>query len=174
MGNTATQARRFAGIIVTTAIVLAASSGVGDARAAQDGATSRISFTKLPSLQVGGMERSAFYWQGSPREATTRTCLQTSGEHIPYRISASSLSGLGDFSTRDDRRAEQITYKVTWSDDELEHSLRSSDDLTDVMRANSSRNCDNHQLSIELDSGSYDAATAGTYIDTLSLFFVIE
>lgn len=136
--------------------------------------TSHIGITKVASLQVANMDTDQFYSDQSNQYMTTNTCLQTGGEPVPYRVSATSLMGKDNFQVSNADQHSQIDYNVFWSGENDTYRLSDSNDLTDVIQANAGVGCDNRTLSIEMDDRAYASANRDAHTDTLSLIFVIE
>lgn len=156
-----------------SAIALLLVIGVPGTYAASTG-TSQVGITKVATLQVAGMDTDNLISDQAGKSEFSRTCLQTGGEPIPYRMAASSLRGHDGFQVSDSNKVNNIGYEVIWSDNEDEYRLSDSNDMTDVLQAEASTGCDNHLLSIEWDNDMFEAASGGAYTDTLSLMFVIE
>lgn len=136
--------------------------------------TSRIGITKLATLQVANMETDQFYSDQSEQFMTSNICLQTGGEPVPYRVSASSLKGKQGFQVTNSDQHSQINYDVVWAGENDQYRLNDSSDVTDVIQANAGAGCDNRTLSIQMDDQTFASATSDAHTDTLSLIFVIE
>lgn len=147
--------------------------GAGTASASSTG-TSHIGITKIASLRVAHMNANQFYADQSSQNMQIDACMQSGGEPIPYRVSASSLMGQGVFQVSHPENKSNISYAVLWSDNHAQQRLVNSADISDVMQVSAIAACDKRTLSIEMDAGAYANASSTRHTDILSLIFVIE